>query len=107
LSLFAQALPDTPIATWQPLPFEVHGQWTAARLRALPQSAFAFPRIRKEPLTDAAHVRSAVARFRQVQGVGDAERDLAFANIRKAAAYFGVRLKETDWRSLGSHAGQH
>jgi hypothetical protein len=30
----------------------------------LPDSAFAFPGARKEPLVDATHVRNAVARFR-------------------------------------------
>jgi hypothetical protein len=38
---------------------------------------FAFPRAEKEPLTDAAHVRNAIARFNQVQGVTDAECDEA------------------------------
>jgi hypothetical protein len=34
----------------------------------LPDSAFAFPKERKEPLVDASHVRNAVARFDQVEG---------------------------------------
>ena len=34
----------------------------------LTESHFAFPRQRKEPLEDAAHVRNAVARFNQVEG---------------------------------------
>jgi hypothetical protein len=38
----------------------------------LPDSVFAFPRQRKEPLTDADHVRNALARFDQVEGVSDA-----------------------------------
>jgi hypothetical protein len=33
---------------------------------------FAFPDERKEPLTDARHVRNAIARFNQVEGVSDA-----------------------------------
>jgi hypothetical protein len=66
----------------------------------LPESAFAFPRSRKEPMTDASHVRSALARFNQVMDVSDAERDLAFTNIRKAARYYGVEISETDWRQL-------
>ena len=41
----------------------------------LPDSAFAFPGQRKEPLTDAAHVKTALARFDQVQDVSDADRD--------------------------------
>jgi hypothetical protein len=52
----------------------------------------AFPRQRKEPLTDADHVRNALARFDQVEGVSDADRDLAFANIKAAAAYYGVNV---------------
>jgi hypothetical protein len=89
-------------ATWNPtkLPGE-HGRLDAAHLGALPESAFAFPRTRKEPMTDASHVRSALARFNQVRDVSDPERDLAFANIKKAAQYYGVELHETDWRQLG------
>jgi hypothetical protein len=67
----------------------------------LPESVFAFPRQRKEPLTDADHVKNALARFDQVQGVTDAERDLAFANIKAAADYYGVDVRETSWRELG------
>lgn len=66
----------------------------------LPSSAFAFPKERKEPLTDAAHVRSAIARFRQVDGVDDSERGLAFNNIKAAATHFGVTIKATDWHDL-------
>ena len=65
---------------------------------ALPDTVFAFPKERKEPLTDAAHVRSAIARFDQVEGVSDRERDVAFANIKKAAQYYGVHVTKTDWR---------
>jgi len=67
----------------------------------LPESVFAFPRQRKEPLTDADHVRNALARFDQVEGVSDSDRDLAFANIKAAAAYYGVELRERTWRDLG------
>jgi hypothetical protein len=67
----------------------------------LPASVFAFPRQRKEPLTDAAHVRDALARFDQVEGVSDADRDLAFANIKAAAAFYGVNVRENSWRELG------
>lgn len=69
----------------------------------LPDTVFAFPRQRKEPLTDAQHVRSAVARFDQVIGVSDDDRALAFANIETAARYYGVDLSETDWHQLGVH----
>ncbi|HTY97729.1 MAG TPA: DUF6582 domain-containing protein [Solirubrobacteraceae bacterium] len=61
---------------------------------------FAFPEQRKEPLTDAEHVRNAVARFDQVTDVSDAERALAFENIEKAARHYDVELSETDWHQL-------
>ncbi|HET9090962.1 MAG TPA: DUF6582 domain-containing protein [Acidimicrobiales bacterium] len=67
----------------------------------LPDSAFAFPEERKEPLTDARHVRNAVARFQQVEGVSDAERDRAWQRIRRAADRFDVELSEQDWREIG------
>ena len=75
------------LATWRPVEHPAHGTLDAAQVNALPDSAFAFPRERKEPLADATHVRSALARFNQVGGVSDADRDLAFANIKKAAAH--------------------
>jgi hypothetical protein len=89
-------------STWQPTPnLREHGRLDAAQVNALPQSAFAFPRARKEPLTDASHVRSALARFDQVTDVSDADRELAFANIKKAAKYYNIEMHETDWRQLG------
>jgi len=51
-------------ATWQP--FEKHGD--LSERSDLPDSVFAYPEQRKEPLTDANHVRNAVARFNQVTG---------------------------------------
>jgi hypothetical protein len=89
-------------SSWKPTDVpEEHGSLEAAQLNALPDSAFAFPRLRKEPITDASHVRSALARFNQVTDVSDAERDLAFANIEKAAKYYNVDMRETGWRQLG------
>ena len=67
----------------------------------LPKSAFAFPKERKEPLEDASHVRNAIARFDQVEGVSDKERDEAWDRIRKAAKKFGVEVHEKSWRELG------
>ena len=61
---------------------------------------FAFPKERKEPIHDAAHVRNAIARFKQVQGVTDAERDAAWKRIRSAAKKHQVELNEQDWREL-------
>ncbi len=67
---------------------------------ALPSSAFAFPKERKEPLTDGPHVRSAIARFAQVTNVPDGERAQAFANLKAAADYYGVPLHAHGWRDL-------
>lgn len=69
----------------------------------LPDSVFAFPKERKEPLTDARHVRNAIARFDQVTGVSERDRATAFANIEKAAHHYGVDLSETAWKELGVH----
>ena len=67
----------------------------------LPKDEFAFPKERKEPLNDASHVRNAVARFDQVKGVSDKERDEAWKRIKDAAKEHGVDIKEKDWRELG------
>jgi hypothetical protein len=61
---------------------------------------FAFPKERKEPIHDAVHVRNAIARFKQVQGVTDAERDAAWKRIKSAAKKHKVELNEQDWREL-------
>jgi hypothetical protein len=90
------------IATWEPPYSAEHGRLDAAEKNALPDSAFAFPSLRKEPMTDASHVRNAIARFDQVDDATDGERDVAFANIQKAANYFGINMRETDWHQLGS-----
>src|SRR5215469_15565695 len=90
-------------ATWEP--YEEHGRLTTRS--NLPDSVFAFPHQRKEPMTDAQHVRNAVARFDQVIDVPDADRALAFANIEKAARYYKVDLSETDWHQLGIHPQQN
>jgi hypothetical protein len=66
----------------------------------LPTRDFAFPKQRKEPLEDARHVRTAVARFDQVEGVSNAERDEAWKRIQTAAKKFGVELQERNWREL-------
>jgi hypothetical protein len=61
---------------------------------------FAFPKDRKEPLNDAPHVRNAIARFDQVEGVSESERDAAWRRIRAAARKYGVEVKAKGWRSL-------
>jgi hypothetical protein len=78
-----------------------HGELETEDRNALPDSVYAFPKQRKEPLTDASHVRNALARFDQVTDVSDADRELAFANIRKAARHYGVEVAESSWRELG------
>ena len=66
---------------------------------AMPAGRFAFAMQRKEPLENAEHVRNAVARFAQVQGVSDAERDAAWRRIEAAARRYGVDLQEKGWRA--------
>jgi len=73
---------------------------TTARQNELPDSAFAFPEQRKEPLTDAKHVRNAVARFDQVEGVSNTERDRAWRRIRAAARKYDVEISARGWREL-------
>jgi hypothetical protein len=77
------------------------GMSTAEKDR-LPDAEFAFPEERKEPLNDAAHVRNAIARFDQVEGVTDEERDRAWRRIQTAADKHGVKISENDWRELFS-----
>ena len=86
-------------ATWKP--HEKHGELDAADRNELPDSAYAFPRERKEPMTDASHVRNAISRFDQVKDVSDNEREQAFANIKKAADHYGVEITASNWRELG------
>ena len=73
---------------------------TTRQKNRLPAERFAFTRKRKEPITDARHVRNAVARFDQVEGVTNAERDAAWRRIRAAARKFGVEIQVRGWRSL-------
>ena len=79
---------------------------STAQKDRMPRERFAFPKERKEPLNDASHVRNAVARFDQVKGVSDSERDAAWRRIRAAARKFGVEIHERGWRQLmkdGAH----
>ena len=73
---------------------------STAQQNDLPDSQFAFPKERKEPLVDAKHVRNAIARFDQVEGVTDAERDRAWKRIRAAAKRYEVEIEADDWRDL-------
>jgi hypothetical protein len=82
------------------IPKQSEGLSTAAKDR-LPDKDFAFPKERKEPLTDARHVRNAIARFDQVEGITDAERDKAWKRILAAAKRYDVEVAESSWRDLG------
>jgi hypothetical protein len=81
------------------IPERDEGMSTAEEDRLADQE-FAFPKERKEPLTDARHVRNAIARFNQVEGVSDAERDQAWKRIVAAAKRYDVEVSESDWREL-------
>ena len=70
----------------------------------LDEDQFAFPKERKEPLNNASHVRNAIARFDQVKGVSDSERDDAWSRIKKAAKKYGVEVNEKSWRELGKES---
>lgn len=72
-----------------------------AHRKAVDTGTFAFPKQRKEPLENAAHVRNAIARFNQVEGVTDAERDEAWKHIKAAAKKYGVEVSEKSWREVG------
>ena len=67
----------------------------------LSDSKYAFPKERKEPIENASHVRNAIARFNQVKGVSDDERDAAWKRILTAAKKFGVEVNEKSWREIG------
>ncbi len=87
------------------IPRQTRGLSTAEQDK-LPDNVFAFPKERKEPLSDAKHVRNAVARFDQVEGITDAEKDAAWKRIMKAAKKYDVDISESSWRELGQTKGQ-
>ena len=91
-----------PETTWKPYKSATHGRLSKADRDSLPTTAFAFPKTRKEPMTDATHVRDAMSRFNQVEAVTDSERDIAFSNIQKAAKHFDIEMNETSWRQFGA-----
>ena len=74
--------------------------FSSKRRQRMPAEKFAFPKERKEPLNDARHVRNAIARFDQVEGVTDSERKSAWRRIRAAARKYGVEVSARGWRSL-------
>jgi len=67
----------------------------------LSKASFAFPSERKLPLEDASHVRNAIVRFDQVNGVSDRQRDTAWTRVEAAAKKFGITIHESNWRELG------
>ena len=60
----------------------------------LDDQEFAFPDKRKEPLENEGHVRNAIARFNQVEGVSNSEGDIAWERIKAAAEKFGIEIHE-------------
>jgi len=76
------------------------GRLSTAEQNDLPASKFAFPDQRKEPLTDAKHVRNAIARFDQVEDVSDRDRAAAWKRIKAAAKRFDVEIEAGGWREL-------
>lgn len=85
-------------ATWEP--HTEHGKLDTSDKKKQPDIIYAFPKKHKEPLTDAAHVSDALARFDQVKDVTDEECEHAFANIKKAAEHYKVKVSENDWKEL-------
>jgi hypothetical protein len=83
----------------QDVPRSGEGLSTAEKDK-LADNEFAFPKERKEPLTDARHVRNAISRFDQVEGVSDTERDQAWTRILAAAKRYDVEVSEASWRDL-------
>ena len=67
----------------------------------LDDDKFALPEQRKEPIENASHVRNAIARFNQVKGVSDDDRDAAWKRIKKAAKKYDVEVNEDSWREIG------
>jgi hypothetical protein len=76
------------------------GSLSTAEQNDLPASKFAFPDQRKEPLTDARHVRNAIARFDQVEDVSDRDRAAAWKRIKAAAKKYDIEIEAGSWREL-------
>ena len=69
---------------------------------------FAFPKERKEPLNDASHVRNAIARFNQVEGVSETERAAAWRGLA-GSRQEDVELDQQGWVHCdeGRERGRH
>lgn len=61
---------------------------------ALDAGAFAVPGKRQLPIQDAAHVRAALARFSQTQGLTPEEKATAKTKIQAAAKKFGIQIAD-------------
>lgn len=79
-----------------------NGPASALHSSRMNKTAYGFPAEKKEPISDAVHMRNAVARFNQVEGVTDTQRDNAWKRIKTTAQKFGVELNEEDWRDLAN-----
>ena len=90
---------QSPRARGRHIPKKSRGLSTKQENRMSSQT-FAFPKERKEPLNDARHVRNAIARFDQVEGVSDSERESAWRRIKSAAKKYGVEVEAKSWRDL-------
>lgn len=60
--------------------------------KSLGTGTFAFPRLRKLPLNDAAHVRNAMARFGQTKGWTSGEKASAKSKIIRYARKYGIEV---------------
>jgi hypothetical protein len=74
--------------------------------KEIPTKKYAFPKERKEPLENAAHVRNAIARFNQVEGVSESEKDAAWRRIKTAAKKFNVEVNESSRGELKPSHGK-
>jgi hypothetical protein len=70
--------------TWEPLRGDGDG--------TLPESVYAFPKQRIDPLIDAVCVRSALEHVHTIPEVSDEDREQAFDNIKRAATHFHVEI---------------
>jgi hypothetical protein len=77
---------------------------STAKTDRLADAEFAFPKSAKNPLSEAAHVRNAIARFDQVEGITDVERDQACQGIRAAAGPWQITPPGLPLRVLGGYA---
>ena len=68
---------------------------------SLDEDQFAFPKERKEPLNNASHVRNAIARFNQVEGVQRRRARRRVEADQDRAEKHGVEVSEKSWRELG------